>query len=42
MAGVKSAKTALRKEMKDIILQLSTEEKQRQSRIIFEKVSILY
>ncbi|KAF3426239.1 LOW QUALITY PROTEIN: hypothetical protein E2986_07377 [Frieseomelitta varia] len=37
MAGVKSAKSALRKEMKDIILQLSTEEKQRQSRIVFKK-----
>ena len=42
MAGVKSTKIALRKEMKDIILQLSTEEKQRQSRIVFKKVSILY
>lgn len=42
MAGVKSAKIALRKKMQDIIPQLSTEEKQRQSRIVFEKVSILY
>ncbi|XP_043512941.1 5-formyltetrahydrofolate cyclo-ligase isoform X1 [Frieseomelitta varia] len=41
MAGVKSAKSALRKEMKDIILQLSTEEKQRQSRIVFKKLCSL-
>ncbi|KAK1125974.1 hypothetical protein K0M31_005506 [Melipona bicolor] len=37
MAGIKSAKIALRKEMKDVISQLNTEEKQRQSRIVFEK-----
>ncbi|KAK9306713.1 hypothetical protein QLX08_002631 [Tetragonisca angustula] len=41
MAGVKSTKIALRKEMKDIILQLSTEEKQRQSRIVFKKLCSL-
>ncbi|CAD1468287.1 unnamed protein product, partial [Heterotrigona itama] len=41
MAGVKSAKIALRKKMKDIIAQLSIEEKQRQSRIVFEKLCSL-
>ncbi|KOX67535.1 5-formyltetrahydrofolate cyclo-ligase [Melipona quadrifasciata] len=41
MAGIKSAKIALRKEMKDIISQLSAEEKQRQSRMVFERLCSL-
>lgn len=41
MTGIKSAKFALRKKMKNIIAQLSTEEKQRQSMKVFNKVSIL-
>lgn len=41
MAGIKSAKSALRKKMKDIITQLNIEEKQRQSMKVFDKVSIL-
>lgn len=41
MTGIKSAKFALRKKMENIISQLSTEEKQRQSMKVFEKVSIL-
>lgn len=40
MYGIKSAKLALRKKMKNIITQLSMEEKQRQSMKVFEKVSI--
>lgn len=38
MCGIKSAKLALRKKMKDIIAQLSAEAKQRQSVRVFEKV----
>lgn len=41
MTGIKSAKFVLRKKMKNIIAQLSTEEKQRQSMKVFNKVSIL-
>ncbi|XP_043593198.1 5-formyltetrahydrofolate cyclo-ligase isoform X2 [Bombus pyrosoma] len=41
MAGIKSAKSALRKKMKDIITQLNTEEKQRQSMKVFDKLCSL-
>ena len=41
MCGINSAKLNLRKKMKTIIAQLSAEEKQRQSRIVFEKLRSL-
>ncbi|XP_060816383.1 5-formyltetrahydrofolate cyclo-ligase [Bombus pascuorum] len=41
MAGIKSAKSTLRKKMKDIITQLNTEEKQRQSMKVFTKLCSL-
>ncbi|OAD58664.1 5-formyltetrahydrofolate cyclo-ligase [Eufriesea mexicana] len=41
MYGIKSAKVALRKKMKNIITQLSIEEKQRQSTKVFEKLCSL-
>ncbi|XP_034176692.2 methenyltetrahydrofolate synthetase [Osmia lignaria lignaria] len=41
MCGINSAKLNLRKKMKTIIAQLSAEEKQRQSRIVFEKLCSL-
>ncbi|XP_033345205.1 5-formyltetrahydrofolate cyclo-ligase [Bombus vosnesenskii] len=41
MAGIKSAKSTLRKKMKDIITQLNTEEKQRQSMKVFDKLCSL-
>lgn len=40
MCGITSAKLTLRKKMIAIIGQLTSEEKQRQSRKVFEKVSI--
>ncbi|CAK9799445.1 5-formyltetrahydrofolate cyclo-ligase [Anthophora quadrimaculata] len=41
MCGIKAAKLALRKKMKTIIAQLNAEEKQRQSKRIFEKLCSL-
>ena len=41
MCGINSAKLNLRKKIKTIIAQLSAEEKQRQSRIVFEKLRSL-
>ncbi|XP_043794431.1 5-formyltetrahydrofolate cyclo-ligase [Apis laboriosa] len=41
MTGIKSAKFALRKKMKNIIAQLSTEEKERQSMKVFKKLCSL-
>ncbi|XP_017795554.1 PREDICTED: 5-formyltetrahydrofolate cyclo-ligase, partial [Habropoda laboriosa] len=41
MCGIKATKLALRKKMKTIVAQLSAEEKQRQSRKVFEKLCSL-
>ena len=41
MCGITFAKLTLRKKMKVIIGQLTSEEKQRQSRKVFEKLSVL-
>ncbi|XP_003700587.2 methenyltetrahydrofolate synthetase [Megachile rotundata] len=41
MCGIRSAKLTLRKQMKYIIAQLSADEKQRQSRKVFEKLCSL-
>lgn len=38
MAGIHSAKKALRNELKNVIAKISNEEKKRQSQRVYEKV----